>query len=43
MATLYTLAELVFCWIMATDLPKNKYLLYVPFIMQLVIFSKVYA
>ena len=43
MTALYILAELVFCWIMATDLSKNKYLLYIPPIIQLVVFSKVYA
>ena len=43
MAALYILAESVFYWTMATDLPENKCLLYIPFMIQLVVFSKVYA
>ena len=42
-AALYILAELVFYWIIATDPLKNKYLLYIPPIMQLVVFNEVYA
>ena len=42
-AALYILIELVFYWTMVTDPPKNKYLLYIPPIMQLVVLSKVYA
>ena len=42
-AALYILAELVFCWTMATDPPENEYLLYILSIMQLIVFSEVYA
>ena len=42
-AALYTLVESVFYWIMATDLPKNKCLLYIPLMMQLIVLSKVYT
>ena len=42
-AALYTSAELVFYWIIATDLFKNKCLLYIPPMMQLIVFSEVYV
>ena len=43
MAALYISAESVFCWIIATDLPKNKCSLHVLPMIQLIVFSEVYA
>ena len=42
-AALYISAELVFCQTIATDPPKNEYLLHIPPIIQLIVFSEVYT